>query len=343
MAAGRHVTAFLTVLGVLGGVLAPPASAQAPKKLVKAKMAQSADSYISAPTYIAQAKKFFEAEGVDLDLITVAGGSAVLNALVGGSVDVGYSGFEHLAKARKNNVQLTGVTVTVLGLPFVLVITNEAAKKAGVQPGDPLEKRMRAMKGLRLGYSSPGSQSETVLKLLLKKEGLDPARDATLAPLRTELNMVSAFRTNQVDGLNWNPPIPEKLVHEKLGMILLSGPRGEMPVYPGNVIFDHLYLHERYMKERPEVVQGLVNAYTRAAKFARENQREVVEIIKRRFAKEDPGVVELAMETMQPMIAIDLDYKKADAEATIAGVVEGVDIMAAVTNRFVEEARKRIQ
>lgn len=54
-----------------------------------------------------------------------------------------------MAKARKNNVNLVGVAVTVLGLPYIIVVTNDAARKAGVQAGDPVEKRMRAVNRTR--------------------------------------------------------------------------------------------------------------------------------------------------------------------------------------------------
>jgi NitT/TauT family transport system substrate-binding protein len=342
MRSSRTVT-FLLLVALGTALLVPGAHAQSSgQKRTRVRMAQSADGYVSVPTYVAQARGFFEAEGIDLELSTVGGGPAVLNTLVGGSVDAGYSAFEHVVKAKKSNVNLVGVAVTVLGIPFVLVVTNAAAKKAGVEPGDSVDKRMKAMKGMRLGFSAPGSQSENVLKLLLKKAGLDPAQDAILVPLRTELNMVSAFRTNQVDGLLWVSPLPEKLLHEKLGVVILSGPRGEMPVYPGNAIFDHLYFTERYVQENPAVVQGMVTAYMKAVKFTRENPKEVVEIVKRRFPKEEPEVVALSMQTMQPMLTADLAYQKADAEATIAGIVEGVDPMSVVTNRFVDEARKRV-
>ena len=72
MRSSRTVTLLLLVaLGT--ALLIPGAHAQsAGQKRTRVRMAQSADGYVSVPTYVAQAKGYFEAEGIDVERLATA-------------------------------------------------------------------------------------------------------------------------------------------------------------------------------------------------------------------------------------------------------------------------------
>ena len=70
-------------------------SAQAPerKKVTIAVGGKNLLYYL--PLTIAEQKKFFEAEGLDVTIVDFAGGARALQAVVGGSADVVSGAFEH--------------------------------------------------------------------------------------------------------------------------------------------------------------------------------------------------------------------------------------------------------
>ena len=98
--------AFVGTLASTIGALAlrEPASAQAVPAKIRL-LAVPVDLY--ALGYYAQDGGFFAKAGLDVDIASMAGGSAVLTAVLGGSAEIGISSVVALAAAVTRGVQLT--------------------------------------------------------------------------------------------------------------------------------------------------------------------------------------------------------------------------------------------
>src|SRR4051794_37345354 len=64
------------------------------KKLEKVSIGEVTRSIFYAPEYVALAKGFFKAEGLDVTLTTTAGGDKTMTALLSGGIDVALVGSE---------------------------------------------------------------------------------------------------------------------------------------------------------------------------------------------------------------------------------------------------------
>ena len=67
---------------------------QNPKKLEKVRVAEVTRSIFYAPEYVALAKGFFKAEGLDVQLTTTWGGDKTMTALLSGGTDIALVGSE---------------------------------------------------------------------------------------------------------------------------------------------------------------------------------------------------------------------------------------------------------
>ena len=94
MSTTRALRRAIAAIGLVAAI-ALPASAQQKVRFAYLK------STTLIPFFFAIEKGYFKAEGIDLELIAVAGGPAVAAALAGGSADIGYAAPTPIAIARE--------------------------------------------------------------------------------------------------------------------------------------------------------------------------------------------------------------------------------------------------
>src|SRR5256885_17252414 len=100
---------WLAFAAALGFVMAPGAWAQAPK-LEKTRISLSVGGSISQMNkiayFVALNRKYFQQEGLDLESVAFASGTAALQNLIGGNADVVEGSFEHTLRMQAKGIGL---------------------------------------------------------------------------------------------------------------------------------------------------------------------------------------------------------------------------------------------
>jgi NitT/TauT family transport system substrate-binding protein len=161
------------------------------------------------PYEVTQAQRFFEREGLDVELVYTRGGNAAMQALVGGAVDYAATSFDVAVQAFANGAPIRRFATTGRLPLFALAVgpsqTDEITSIADLQ-------------GKTVGVSGLGNADHTMLLFLLAQSGADASQVefATLGP-----NLFDALRVGHVDaGMVQEPAL--SLIVEQGGKVLFN-------------------------------------------------------------------------------------------------------------------------
>jgi NitT/TauT family transport system substrate-binding protein len=195
------VTSLLPVAG------AKRASAQGKQ----VKLAFCSQLLCVVPYEVARAGGHFKNHGLDVELVYTRGGSAAMQALVGGAVDYGATSLDVAVTAFGNaGADIRRFAVTGR-LPLFAVVT--APKTASTITN------VKALEGKTVGISALGNADHALTLYLLKQAGADATKVkfATLG-----VNLLEALRQGQVDvGLVQEPALT--LLQRAGGRVLMNG------------------------------------------------------------------------------------------------------------------------
>ena len=147
------------------------------------------------PLETAVKRGFFEDEGLKVKLVYMKGGALTVQALLGKSVDFVGAAMDVVvsaAAAGKEAVMIASLS----SLPFFALVTA---------PDSPIAS-IADLKGKKIGVANLNTSDHLLARYLLEKNGLDPDKDASFAPLGP--NLFDGLRTKQVDvGLVQEPAL----------------------------------------------------------------------------------------------------------------------------------------
>lgn len=139
------------------------------------------------PYEVTRAQGHFADEGLDVELVYTRGGSAAIQALVGGAVEYAGSSFDAALQAYKNGADIRRFASTGR-LPLFALAVAPARKDEITAVSD--------LAGRTVGVSALGNADHALMLFLLSQAGVDPD-SVDFATLGT--NLFDALRLGQVD------------------------------------------------------------------------------------------------------------------------------------------------
>ena len=251
----RRLVAVTVVLAIL--VAGLPTAASAAEKVTVGIGGVALMVYL--PTALAKAKGFFEAEGLDVEILDIkGGGSQAASALIGGSVDFSANAIDHAIKAKVQKKDLVAVHSHVRLAMMALVVANKYKGEI---------KSIADLKGRPIGVTSPGSQTHMILGYLLAKNGVK-ADDVKIIgaggntmPLAIEKDSVHA-------GMMLDPFFTAFMKQGKgYALVDMFTIKGTQEAMGGEVQGTTLLTRPDVIAKRPAVVQKMVNALVKANKL----------------------------------------------------------------------------
>jgi len=227
------------ILSVIQIVYLGVSMAGASADLRKFVMGYSTVGAMAAGMWMAKEIGAYEKYGIDAELIYISSGPTVVQALMGGDVVGGL--------AATNSV----IAAVLRGAPMVSVLStcNRPYHRLFVQPEIT---RIEDLKGKIIGVTRFGSVTDNLTRMVLKKYGLE--NSVSLRQMGGTIEVSSAFQNKQIAGAvtsslrvdgSAQPRLLLKL--EDLGffysMDVIAHARGDLKKYP-------------------QVVEGMVRAYT---------------------------------------------------------------------------------
>lgn len=258
----RVAAAVLAALALLAGIAAYlQQSPGEPKPLQSLRVAAPRVS-ATALHFIALARGFFIAEGLDVLSLDASTGKAAIDMAIDGKADIGLGSDSPF------------VIAAMLGQPIEL-LTSMSVSSGAVQivtRADGAIQAPRDLVGQRVGYTGT-TASDYFLWAYLIRQSIDPkqAKGVSLPPPELVRQLVEGT----VDAVAiWQPFI--EMAHKQLGANFRAFQAAE--IYQINT---YASARPELARKRPEVVQAYIRALVKASQFAEAHADEAIAITAR--------------------------------------------------------------
>ncbi len=164
------------------------------KKLNHITISYPSISGAQAVLWIAKEDGIFYRNGLDVDLVYITGGPRSMAALLSGNLQIIGTGGNSLVAANLKGARDAVIIATTYNTLVFSLMTRPDLK-------EPSE-----LRGKSLGVTGLGSLSDFTLRTLLRRWGLDPARDVIVRPMGGYPEMLASMRSGMIDGAVFSPP-----------------------------------------------------------------------------------------------------------------------------------------
>ena len=224
----------------------------------------------NAPAVVAEQKRFFAEEGLNVELKSFGDGPVLQQALAAGELDVAYVGAPPVYQWFSR------------GLDGRILAKVNHGQAAVISQGAGAVKSVADLRGKRLASVARGSGMDVLLRgFVLKEQGrLDPDKDLTIVPMPPG-NMNAALDRNVADAaFLWEPFVSQALLRGNARLVLDLNQ--SLPQYPWYVVM----APSTTLRERPADIVKLLRAHRRAIAFLKEHPAEADQLIAQAFKLE---------------------------------------------------------
>jgi len=262
--------ATITGLGTLGA----PAILKA-QGLTKVRITQPADSLSYMPIYVARAKDLFKEAGLDVQVVITRGDGPDVQALMAGEVEFVATPPHHLYTLALQNRKLLGVCGILGRCGINLVITREAAAERGLSENSSIEDKLKALKGLTIGASAPGSLTFNIAQYYIQRAGLNPQKDARVVASGTGAAAIAAMKNNIVNAYSFSSPLTDQMVSLGVADWLINNTRAQDPELK-EFLHAVVYVRPDYLSKNTDLVKRMLGAIVKASSWIRANPADEV-------------------------------------------------------------------
>ncbi len=294
------------------------------------------------PLTIAEQLKYFEAEGLEVEIVDFAGGSRALQAVVGGSADVVSGAFEHTLNMQSKGQPMRAFVLQGRAPQIVFGVSTKTV---------PNYKSLADLKGKKIGVTAPGSSTNVMANFVLAKAGIK-ASDVSFVGVGASSGAVAALRSGQIDAIsNLDPVIT--ILHRAGEIKIISDTRDVAEsdkVFGGPMPAGCLYAPVAFVEKNPGVAQALVNAMVRANKWIQQaGPSEVIKTVPESYLLGDRAVYIDAFLKAKGALSPDGMFPEAGSATALRALGSAdekilgmkLDLKANVTNEFVRKANQK--
>ncbi|HTT13606.1 MAG TPA: ABC transporter substrate-binding protein [Burkholderiaceae bacterium] len=294
------------------------------------------------PLSIAEQLKYFQAEGLDVEIVDFAGGAKALQAVVGGSADVVSGAFEHTLNMQAKGQLMRAFVLQGRAPQIVLGVGTRTL---------PNYKSIADLKGRKIGVTAPGSSTNILANFVLARGGVKPA-DVSIIGVGASQGAVAALRAGQIDAISNLDPVITIL--SRAGDIKIVSDTRDVAeadrVFGGPMPGGCLYAPVTFLERHPNTTQALVNAMVRACKWIQQaGPGEIIKVVPESYQLGDRAIYIDAYLKAKGALSPDGAFPEAGsatAYRALASVDEAIaktklDLKANFTNEFVRKANAR--
>ena len=296
-----------------------------------------------APLTIAEKLGYFEEAGLNLEIIDVAGGGKALEALVGGSAEVTAGAFDHTIQMQAKNQVIVGVVLFGRHPTFALAVRSEKAS-AYHDPKD--------LKGMSVGVTSLGSQTQFMVEYLAIQAGLAPS-EISFVSVGGGTGAVAAIRNGAVDAVVTGEPALTTLTSAGDAKIVADTRtnEGTIGVFGGLYPSGTMYARADFINQNPRTIQALALALVRALIWIDHSSAEdIAAVLPEEWAKPNRNLFLASIRGTRDVFSPDGRFSLEGARialhvlSTVDPRLRGVkiDLAATFTNAFVDKAHATI-
>ena len=328
--------------GIVAAGLPLAAGAQAPEKQKLTIAVGGKAAFYYLPLTIAEQRGYFKEEGLNVEIVDFAGGSAALRAVVGGSADVVSGAYEHTINLQANKQYFTAFVLQGRAPAISLGVSSKAKYQS---PAD--------LKGMKIGVSAPGSSTNMMVTYFLTKNGMK-ASDVSFIGVGTGNAALAAIRSGQIDALSNVDPVMTML-EQKGDVKIIADTRtleGTNKVFGGPMPAGCLYAPEDFVKKNPNTVQALTNAMVKALKWLQQaGPSDIIRTVPEAYLLGDRGLYLASYNNVKDAVSPDGLIPDAGAKTTLKAMASfnpkvqpaAIDLSRTYTNEFTRKALAKIR
>ena len=227
------------------------------------KIGYSMLSKETATAWIAEERGFFKKNGLAASLVLIQSGTTLVQALVGGDVDIGFTAPPAIVSAVAGGVDLKIILGQANSLNFIVAAQPEI-------------KRIQDIVGKRVGVSRTGSSTWIGLMMALEHYHLDPVKEKiTIMSAGTDPARFAALTTRALDAAIINPGFGPQLRSLGYNVIARLNDLG-VPYTQGSLVTTG-----RFIQDQRDRIQRLVRSWVEAMQYCTDpkNRSDVLRIL----------------------------------------------------------------
>ena len=237
--------------------------------LTKIKITSPSRSIAFSDIYVAIDREFFREEGLEAELVQ-ARPDLGMAGLIAGEVDADTAaGAAATASQRGMPIKIVAVT---LYRPLFWLVTR------------PEYKSVAELKGLTLGITSLNGIQHRTATHLLRRSGLDPAKDVTSIVIGGAPTLLAALNSGSIQVTALSPPTII-VARDKFKMRILGEPPKDVVALQSG-----FSISEKYLAEKRDVARRILRARAKAHKYLLENEKGATQTLAK-FMKLDPAMI----------------------------------------------------
>lgn len=300
----------------------------------KVTVCEVTHSIFYAPQYAAISLGFFEEEGIDVELSNGQGADAVMAAVLSGNIDIGFAGPEaSIYVYNEGKEDYTQV--------FAQITRRDGSFLIGREPDKDFT--WDKVRGKTVLPGRKGGVPYMTLEHVLRKNGLDPAKDTVLDNSVQFSMMTAAFTGGTGDYVTAFEPTASMLEQEGKGYIVASV--GEAS---GDIPYTAYFAKKSYIEKNADLIQRFVNAVYKGQQWvATHTDEEVAEAVKDSFPDTSLDLLVKSVASYRAIDAWNTDpfmteesFNRLQSVMTEAGELsKTADFDKVVNNTFAEKVR----
>ncbi len=246
-------------------------------------------SVFYSPWYVAIENKYFESNGLDIEVMLTPGADKVASSVISGDANIGLSGPEATVYVYNNSNEKL-ITFSSLTKRDGQFIVGDCKYKDNFSILD--------LKGKKVLAGRSGGMPLLMFKYALKESNINE-NDVNIDTSIDFASLTGAYLSNQGDFVNLFEPNALKIEKENKGCVLSS-----LGNISGTVPYTAFYAKESYIKKNKDVIKKFTNAINKGLDFVHKNDSSTIaKTIKNQFP--DTSIEDLT--------TIVDRYKKADS------------------------------
>ncbi|MFB7334218.1 ABC transporter substrate-binding protein [Streptomyces adustus] len=297
------------------------------------------DKVIYMPAVLTQRLGFFDAEGLDVELLSEPAGVQAETALVSGQVQGAVGFYDHTLDLQVKGKAVESVVQFSHAPGEVEVVSTKAAGDI-TSPKD--------FKGKKLGVTGLGSSTDFLTKYLAVKNGVKISEFTPVA-VGAGPTFISALQQGAIDGGMTTDPTVATILDKKAGRVLLDmrTPEGSQEALGGPYPSSSLYMQTDWVNGHKATVQKLANAFVKTLKWmSTHSATEIADKMPADYSQGNKTLYAEAIKSTLPMFTVDGVMPEGGPE-TVEKVLKAfnptiqnadVDLDKTYTTEFVKKA-----
>ena len=290
------------------GLSVGTANAGAPS--AKLTVAYTTVGGILTPIWIPVEKGIFQKYGLDVDMKFVSTGPVVVSALIAGEIDIAAAGGEPIVAGILGGAELTIIGFGSTTTPLSLFVS-------------PTISQFEQLRGATLAVSRLTSSGAYMLKVGLRKHGLEPFKDVTIIQVGGIPESFAALQSGKIQGAMLSPPTTYRA--EAAGFRRLWNALGVE--YPSLVIATR----KSYLRDSQDVALRYLQALAEGIHIFKTDKEEAIKVMSKFTKVTDRKILENTY-------ADNSEVHSPTMEPTASGIKSILETMAA-TNPKTASAR----